>query len=62
VLNCDENSSNEEIKKQYRKLAIEYHPDKIESKGLPEEFVKFATDKFKEIQEAYDAVKKERGF
>jgi len=61
ILKCDENSSNEEIKKQYRKLVNEYHPDKIESKGLPEEFIKFANDKFKEIQEAYDTVKQERG-
>ncbi len=60
VLKCDENSSNEEIKKQYRKLVTEYHPDKIEAKGLPEEFIKFANDKFKEIQEAYDNIKKER--
>lgn len=61
VLKCDETSSNEEIKKQYRKLVTEYHPDKIEAKGLPEEFIKFANDKFKEIQEAYDNIKKERG-
>lgn len=62
VLKCPETASNEEIKKQYRKLVSEYHPDKIQAKGLPEEFVKFATDRFKEIQEAYEAVKKERGF
>ncbi|MCP4670954.1 MAG: DnaJ domain-containing protein [Desulfobacula sp.] len=61
ILKCDENSTNEEIKKQYRKLVNEYHPDKIESKGLPEEFIKFANTKFKEIQEAYDNIKKERG-
>ena len=61
VLKCYETSSNEEIKKRYRKLVTEYHPDKIEAKGLPEEFIKFANDKFKEIQEAYDYVKKERG-
>ncbi len=61
VLKCDENASNETVKKQYRKLVSEYHPDKIESKGLPEEFIKFASDKFKEIQEAYDHIKKERG-
>jgi DnaJ like chaperone protein len=61
VLKCDENASNEKIKKQYRKLVNEYHPDKIESKGLPEEFIKFANDKFKEIQEAYENIKKERG-
>jgi DnaJ like chaperone protein len=61
VLKCDETSSDEEIKKQYRKLVSEYHPDKIEAKGLPEEFIKFANDKFKEIQEAYESIKKERG-
>ncbi len=62
VLKCSENASNEEIKKQYRKLVTEYHPDKIQAKGLPEEFVTFANDRFKEIQEAYDNIKKERGF
>lgn len=62
VLKCDETASNEEIKKQYRKLVVEYHPDKIQAKGLPEEFIKFANDKFKEIQHAYDIIKKERGF
>ncbi len=61
VLKCDETATNEEIKKQYRKLVNEYHPDKIESKGLPEEFVKFANDKFVEIQDAYDRIRKERG-
>jgi DnaJ like chaperone protein len=61
VLKCDESASNEEIKKQYRSLVREYHPDKIEAKGLPEEFIKFANDKFKEIQEAYEHIKIERG-
>ena len=61
ALNCDEQASDQDIKKQYRKLVREYHPDKIESKGLPEEFVKFANDKFIKIQEAYDYIKKERG-
>ncbi|MBF0303709.1 MAG: TerB family tellurite resistance protein [Desulfamplus sp.] len=60
VLQCDETASNEEIKRQYRKLVSEYHPDKIASKGLPEEFITFAGDKFREIQEAYDSIKKER--
>ncbi len=62
VLKCDDNCSNEEVKRQYRKLVSEYHPDKIASKGLPEEFIKFANDKFVEIQEAYDNIRKERGF
>lgn len=61
ILETDSRATNEEIKKQYRKLVKEYHPDKIAAKGLPEEFTKFANDKFREIQEAYDAVKQERG-
>ena len=62
VLKCDETATNEEIKKQYRALVREYHPDKIEAKGLPEEFIKFAGDKFNEIQEAYEHIRKVRGF
>ena len=62
VLQCDENASNEEIKKKYRTLVQEYHPDKIQAKGLPEEFVKFATDKFTEIHAAYEHIRKCLGF
>ncbi len=61
ILGCNRNDSNEQIKKQYRKLVSDYHPDKIASKGLPDEFTKFANNKFREIQEAYEVVKKERG-
>jgi DnaJ like chaperone protein len=46
------------VKKAYRKLVSEYHPDKIISKGLPEDFIKFAEEKFREINEAYEAIKK----
>lgn len=61
VLGCSRSDSMEQIKKQYRKLVFEYHPDKIISKGLPDEFVKLANDKFREIQEAYEHIKQERG-
>ena len=61
ILGIHSRASDDEIKRQYRKLVKEYHPDKIASKGLPEEFNKFANDKFREIQDAYDAVRKERG-
>jgi DnaJ like chaperone protein len=60
VLGVSSSDDNETIKKQYRKLVRDYHPDTIASKGLPEEFVTFAHDKFREIQEAYEAIKKER--
>lgn len=61
VLGCGESDSDEQIKKQYRKLVSEFHPDKIASKGLPEAFIQFANDKFREIQDAYDEIKKIRG-
>jgi DnaJ like chaperone protein len=60
ILGCAKTDSLDEIKKRYRKLILEYHPDKIVSKGLPEDFMKFANDKFREIKEAYDIIKKER--
>jgi len=60
ILESNGNDSDEQIKKRYRKLALEYHPDRIASKGLPEEFNKFAHDKFREIQEAYEILKRER--
>ena len=62
VLNCTPQCPNEEIKSNYKKLVKDFHPDKIISKGLPEEFVEFATTRFQEIQDAYDKVRKERQF
>jgi len=60
-LGCSPDDPDERVKSSYRKLVQEYHPDKIASKGLPEEFTKFAAEKFNEIQAAYEAIKKERG-
>lgn len=61
ILGVQPEDSDDEIKSRYRKLVMEYHPDRIVSKGLPEEFTKFAQEKFREIQDAYDEIKKERG-
>jgi DnaJ like chaperone protein len=60
ILGITRNDTNEAIRTRYRKLVKEYHPDMIASKGLPEEFTKLAEDKFREIQEAYDIIRKER--
>jgi len=59
TLGIESSSTNEEIKSTYRKLARQYHPDKHASKSTEE--IKVAEDKFKKIQEAYNAIKKERG-
>ena len=62
VLNCNPESSNEEIKYNYKKLVKDFHPDTIVSKGLPEEFTDFAAKRFRGIQEAYETIRKERHF
>ena len=61
VLGLTENASEAEIKKAYRKLILEYHPDTVASKGMADEFKEYATKRFREIQEAYETISKERG-
>jgi DnaJ like chaperone protein len=60
VLGLDSDADMSVVKKAYRKLVSEYHPDKIVSKGLPEDFLKFAEQKFREINEAYEAITKSK--
>ncbi len=55
-LGVSSDSTTEAIKKAYRRKAQEFHPDKIEGKGLPPEFIKFANDRLAEINESYDAI------
>lgn len=60
VLGIDASASDDEVKKAYRKMAITFHPDKVASMG--EDFQKGAKEKFQKIQDAYEAIKKSRGF
>lgn len=48
ILGIDRNASDKDIKKAYRKLALQYHPDKNKSPG--------AEEKFKNVAEAYDTL------
>lgn len=61
VLGLEDGADMATVKKAYRKLVTEYHPDKIVSKGLPEDFLKFAEEKFREINQAYEAIQKAKG-
>jgi hypothetical protein len=61
VLESSKDDSLDVIKKNYRRLMKEYHYDAIASKGLPEDMLKFAEEKTKELNEAYAAIKKEKG-
>jgi len=61
ALGVSKDNSDAEIKKSYRRLVREYHPDKLMGQGLPEEMIKEATERSQEIQTAYDLIKKSRG-
>ncbi|HEY0210691.1 co-chaperone DjlA [Acerihabitans sp.] len=50
------------IKRAYRKLMGEHHPDKLVAKGLPPEMMEMAKQKTQAIQAAYDLIKREKGF
>ena len=50
------------IKRAYRKLMSEHHPDKLVAKGLPPEMMEMAKQKAQEIQAAYDLIRREKGF
>ncbi len=62
VLGCSPSDTSTQIKRRYRKLVLQYHPDRMAAQGLPEEFRETAKKKFQEIQEAYEAIEMERGF
>jgi len=60
ILEIEPTVPDEEVKKAYRRMAMKYHPDKVSHLG--EDFKKVAHEKFRKVKEAYDQIKKERGF
>ncbi|NQY41806.1 MAG: co-chaperone DjlA [Legionellales bacterium] len=62
TLGISADSTSVEIKKRYRKLMNEHHPDKLIAKGLPEEMIKLATDKTQRIKSAYEIIKEDKNF
>ena len=59
ILEIDPNSSNNDVKKAYRKMAVKFHPDKVQHLGP--DFQKLAEEKFKTLNNAYQQIKKYRG-
>lgn len=62
VLGVSQDASKEEVKRAYRRLMNQHHPDKLVARGLPEEMVELAKEKTQEIRTAYDHIKRERGW
>jgi len=62
LLDIPETASDAEVKRAYRRLMSQHHPDKLVAKGLPEEMMKIATQKTHEIRQAYEQIKQVRDF
>ncbi len=60
VLGVKADISDADLKKEYRKLMSQHHPDKLVAKGLPAEMMKLAKEKTQEIQTAYDKIRQAR--
>ena len=60
LLGVDESVSDSELKKVYRRLMSQHHPDKLVAKGLPEQMIKDATEKTQQIKAAYELIRKSR--
>ncbi|MFP3942335.1 MAG: TerB family tellurite resistance protein [Alphaproteobacteria bacterium] len=62
ILGLEPGVPEEEVKAAYRRLARQHHPDALRARGVPEEFVDLAERKLASINEAYDRLRKQRGF
>jgi DnaJ like chaperone protein len=61
ILDANKDLTDKELKRLYRRLLAQHHPDKLVAKGLPEEMMNIAKEKTQEIIQAYSLIKKQRG-
>lgn len=59
ILEIDKSATDAELKDAYRKMVKKYHPDKL--RNLGPEHIKGGEDKFRQVQNAYEQIQKERG-
>lgn len=62
VLGVTESDEQNTVKRAYRRLMNEHHPDKLVAKGLPPEMMEMAKEKTQQIQAAYDLICKSKGW
>jgi len=60
VLGVSRNTTIEEIKKKWKQLAINHHPDRLISQGIPEDLIQKSTSRLKEINNAWDTIQNQR--
>ena len=61
ALGIDKGASDTDIKRRYRKLMSENHPDKLIAEGVPDELLRVATERAQEITAAYEVIQNARG-
>ncbi|MGD9969633.1 MAG: DnaJ domain-containing protein [Sulfuricurvum sp.] len=61
LLGIDKNVTDGELKKAYRALVKQHHPDIIKAQGLDESYIRQATEKVQQINAAYELIKRSRG-
>ena len=61
ALGLKADASDAEIKRRYRKLMSENHPDKLIAEGVPDELLRVATERAQEITAAYEVIQQARG-
>jgi len=62
VLGITEQAANQDIKKAYRQLMSQYHPDKMSGRDVPKTMREYADQRVREVRAAYDKLRKQRGF
>lgn len=60
ALGISNDSNDQEVKRAYRKLMSQYHPDKLMGQGMPPDMIAVATKQAQEVQVAYDLIVKSR--
>ncbi|MBH66777.1 MAG: molecular chaperone DjlA [Rhodospirillaceae bacterium] len=60
VLGVEPSATDDEVKRAYRRLTMENHPDKLVANGMPEELIRQATDKMASVNVAYDNIMEQR--
>lgn len=61
ALGLKKDATDQQVKRAYRKLVSQYHPDRLVSQGLPEEMMEKAKERVRDINLAYDRIKAARG-
>lgn len=61
ILGVAHDAEDEEVRRTWRRLVREYHPDRLVAQGLPQEFIDLTTDKVAAINEAYERIRRQRG-